>query len=665
MSTSKNNPFEEVFSAFDGPASFYYILQKVANTQAFLTWLKDSQGVPADENILAGYKFLLGSIFKCFMEEINMKTALELNADEILERAQFAGIPLGGIPNTCERTILIKRIWKHERAISRAKTWFAVKQALKSMNKDLKIFGLLIKEHCHMSAPFDKEFVIQAIACYHTLVYFNDTSRGFPLAEVCFPPDKHTATERYLADAFPGYVYGLQHLWYSILGKDEFSQSCIRDLHLAINEEESEKSSESAFFLEAVSDRFSLINVETIDENDLDEDTKHIINVIKRDRPPRCDRWEHLDRFYRQIEKQIVNPREDKLGISLGFSHFLVLEKYNKGLLKDLLDSGKVPSPEYLTRKDVVSAKKQLDLTMLWYDVNVLDTQLSVFNGVPAFAPTLVGSVELAKAHGNEEIKAIVFKHPADRKNKFDYSFGLLIRAVTSLGISDYSGWLVFFDCATDHSGFGGSLLDYAKFAMITAKEIGPVNMQEFVVEKEVFKEYLKQHSVSSVFDVLIKETPVGAKQIGSLTSLQTAMDDFLAKAKGKLLEYTVERWIRETRRLVEAKCDVKVNREQIDCIADSGSLISVYECKMNVHKDTIDATIKQIKRKLQALSTSKQKVKVESWLVVYETVSTDTKKAFEKSGIFVQDNFKGVIANHRCFSGTRTELMKILDWRF
>ena len=200
---------------------------------------------------------------------------------------------------------------------------------------------------------------------------------------------------------------------------------------------------------------------------------------------------------------------------------------------------------------------------------------------------------------------------------------------------------------------------------MTTAKEIGPVDMQEFVVKKEVFKEYLKQHSVSSVFDVLIKETPVGAKQIGSLTSLQTAMDDFLAKAKGKLLEYTVEKWIRETRRLLEAKCDLKVNREQIDCIADSGNLISVYECKMKIHKDTIDATIKQIKRKLQALSTSKQKVKVESWLVVYETVSTDTKKAFEKSGIFVQDNFKGVITNHRCFSGTRTELMKILDWRF
>jgi DNA-directed RNA polymerase subunit RPC12/RpoP len=117
---------------------------------------------------------------------------------------------------------------------------------------------------------------------------------------------------------------------------------------------------------------------------------------------------------------------------------------------------------EYLTKNDDKSLKKQLSMAMLWYDVNVLDTPLTVFNGVPAFTSTLLGSIELAKGFQDDEpVKAIIFKHPAGMENYFDYSFGIFIQAYTSMGLSDYSGWLVFFDCATDYSGFGGSLFDF------------------------------------------------------------------------------------------------------------------------------------------------------------------------------------------------------------
>ena len=81
------------------------------------------------------------------------------------------------------------------------------------------------------------------------------------------------------------------------------------------------------------------------------------------------------------------------------------------------------------------------------------------------------------------------------------------------------------------------------------------------------------------------------------------------------------------------------------------------------MHKDKIDETIKQIEFKFQALSKGIKKV--EPWLVVYEMISPDTKKAFEKSGIVVQDDFRSIIAEHRCFDGTRAETQKILDWQF
>jgi hypothetical protein len=668
-STANGDTIKQVFAAFDGPASFYYILQKASDVDGFLNWLRDYHCISATGKLLAGYKFLLGSIFKGFLNEIYAKTALELSDDEAIFRAQFKGVPLRDTPNTCEKTILLKRIWTHGRAVSKAKTWPDVRETIRQMKVDLDVFRQLIEGHCRTTAPFDKEYVIQAIASDHIFTFLNDTSHDIPLAELTFPSLEQTATEKYLSDAFPGYVYGLQYLWYSILGGEEFGQTCVKDLHLALDEEEVKKhprpKSNFEEMLENGEKLGFLTKAEKVDKSDLDEELKGFVEALKCDSPPRSERWAALDRFYRPIQDEIVKPREAKLQVALGLSHLLVLEKYTKDLLKDLLDSNRVTQPDYLTKNDASSKKKRLSLAMLWYDVNVLDTQsLLVFNGVPAFASTLLGSVELAKAFRNKEpVKVIVFKHPAGMEDQFDYSFGVFIQAYTSTGISDYSGWLIFFDCATDHSGFGGSLLDFAKVVIQIVQEKGPICLNEIVVEKELFKEYLKEHSVSSVFDTLIKETPAGTKEVGSLTAVLTELDDFLAKAKGKLLEHLVYKWIRESQEFGRTACDIWVNGEQIDCTGEIGNSLSFFECKLNIHQDTIDDTINQINRKSRALSKENQKL--QAWLVVYGMIPTDAKMAFEKNGIFIRDNFKSVIAEQRCFDSARKETLEILDWQF
>jgi hypothetical protein len=668
-STANEDTIKQVFAAFDGPSSFYYILQKASDVDGFLNWLRDYHCISATGKLLAGYKFLLGSIFKGFLNEIYVNTALELSEDEAIFRAQFKGVPLRDTPNTCEKTILLKRIWTHGRAVSKAKTWPDIRETTRQMKVDLDIFRQLIEGHCRTTTPFDKEYVIQAIASDRIFTFLNDTSHDIPLAELTFPSIEQTATEKYLADAFPGYVYGLQYLWYSTLGNEEFGHTCAKDLHLALDEEEVKKHPRPKSHFEEMLENGEklgfLTKAEKVDKSDLDEELKGCIEAIKRDSPPRSERWAALDRFYRPIQDEIVKPREAKLQIALGMSHLLVLEEYTKDLLKDLLDSNRVTQPDYLTKNDDNSHKKRLSLAMLWYDVNVLDTQsLLVFNGVPAFASTLLGSVELAKAFRSKEpVKAIVFKHPAGMENQFNYSFGIFIQAYSSTGISDYSGWLIFFDCATDHSGFGGSLLGFAKATIQIAQEKGPICLNEVVVEKELFKEYLKEHSVSSVFDTLIKETPAGTKEVGSLTAVLTELDDFLAKAKGKLLEHVVYKWIRESQEFGRTACDTWVNGEQIDCTGEIGNSLSFFECKMNMHQDTIDDTISQINRKSRALSKENQRV--EAWLVVYGMIPADTKMAFEKKGIFVRDNFKSVIAEQRCFDSTRKETLEILDWQF
>lgn len=659
---------EPVAAAIDGPSSFYYILLKASDVDGFLSWIRDYHHIDESSGLLSGYKFLLGSIFKCLMNGIHTNTSLELSEDEVYFRAQFVGVPLRNTPNTCEKTVLLKRIWIHGKAVSKAQTWQQLQDAIAEAKSDLDIFRRLPQDHSRPAVSFDKEYVIQSLACDHVFTFLNDTSHNIPLAELVFPSIEHTATKEYLFDAFPGYVYGLQYLWYSIIGSDEFGRTCVRELHLALDQEEVKKHPRPKSNFEEMlehGEKFGFFKAKEVNEADVSEEAKDFIEGAKRDMVPRSERWGALDRFYRHIQREIVHPREVKLQVALGMSHILVLEGYHKDLLKDLIDSSRVEEPEYLSKTDRDSKKKLLELEMLWYEVNVLDTQsLLVFNGVPAFASTLLGSVELAKAfRRGEQVKVIVFKHPAWPEGKFDYSYALLIDAFGWGGISDYSGWLVFFDCATDHSGFGGSLHSFANTAIELARKKGQVSLREVVVEKDLFREYLKEHSVSSVFDALIKETPGGTKDQGSITSIQTEVGSFVAHAKGKLVEHLVHKWVGDSGRFEKTGCDIQVNGEQIDCMGEIGRTTSFYECKLNVHQDTIDATIEQIIRKSNILT--RENWKVYAWLVVYGMIPADTKVAFEKKGISVLDNFRNIIVEQRCFDGTRKELLEILDWQF
>ncbi len=655
---------EDTVASIDGPSSFYYILRNVSNIDGFLKWMQERHSVIPTGDLLSGYKFFLCSILKCFLNDIYVNSSLELTEDEILRRSQFKGVPLRDTPNTCEKTVLLKRIWSHGKKISKARSWQEIQQLTNGMMIDLGVFGILFEAHCHPPSGFEKDFVLKAVAADHVFTLLNDTHKGLPLAELMFPSIEYTATSRYLFDAFPGYVYGVQFLWHSILGKEEFDRTPVKELHLALDEEEVRKHPREKDRFEKMFEhaKKSGLAVE-VNESENDEELEEIKQAMKDEGPARSPRWKALDIFYRPIQNEIVTPRETRLKVALGMSHLLILEGYTKGILGDLLDLSHVPEPDYLTKSDDNSIKKQLSLATRWYDVNVLDTQgLLVFNGVPAFIRTLLGSVELSKIfHDDSQTSVIIFKHPAGLRDQFNYSFGILVEAYGVL--SDYSGWLIFFDCATDHSGFGGSMLALAKTAIRAAEERGQISVKEFVVNDDLFKAFLREHSVTSVFDTLIKETPFGTKEIGSLTKITSELDGHLALSKGKFLEYVVHKWIKESQRLSETSCDIWSSGEQIDCVGKIGNTISVFECKLNLHEDATADTIRQITRKVNALSEEGKKV--EANLVVYGKLPGDAKLVFERNAIFVTDNFKNKIAEDRCFDGARREILEILDWQF
>lgn len=617
------------------------------------------------KELLSGYKVLIDSAFRCFLQEVYESTALDISEDEVLSRAHFKGVPLSETPNTCEKTVLLKRIWSHGRTVSKAKTWQEVEQAMVQMRTDLDVFRRLLEIYSCTHAPLDKELVIQSVACGQLLNFFNDTSHNIPRAQLVFPSIEYSATEQYLFSAYPGYVYGLQYLWYSILGKEEFERTCVRELHLALDEKRVEKYPRPRNTLEEILKNSGVfVDITQIDHADLNEEERDFAEGVRRLMPPGSERWATLDRFFQSIYEGIVRPREERLKIVFGSSRLIVLDGYTKDLLEPLLDSNQVGEPEYLTKTDRDSCKRLLARAMLWYEVNVLDTQgLLVFNGAPAFASSLLGTVEVYRAHHSEvPVKAIIFKHPVGSENEFDYSFGVFVPVYGSLGLSDNSGWLIFFDCKNNYAGFGESPLGFAGAVIRHGQKRGRVGLQEIIVDKELFKEYLREHSVSSVFDTLIKETPVGTKEVGRLTAIVAELLNFVGFAKGKLLEHVAQKWV-ESRGFHETTCDTWINGEQIDCTGRSRNSLTFFECKLNVHQDTIRNTMNQITRKSIALSKAARRVK--ACLLVYDRISAGTKKRFEKKGIFVQDNFRALIQKEKCFEGSRVETLQLLDWQF
>lgn len=254
--------------------------------------------------------------------------------------------------------------------------------------RDLHVFEQLLK-HCVSANPlFGKETVVQSIACGQLLNLFIDAPRNIPRAQLCFPSIESVTAEPYLFSAYPGYLYGLQYLWYSILGRREFNRTCVKDLHLALNEEKLQRYPKPKnTFVELLQNSGLFLDVTQRDNTALNDDDRELIEGMRRLAPLGSERWATLDRFFEPINEQIVRPRQVRLKTSLGMSHLLVLKRYTKRLLDGLLDPTMVSDADYLTKTDRDSCKKQLALAMLWYEICVLDTQgLVVFNGAPAHA---------------------------------------------------------------------------------------------------------------------------------------------------------------------------------------------------------------------------------------------------------------------------------------
>ena len=422
------------FESQDADDFFSYcnILNIVTDLTSFKKWLKDYHGLEEYNELLDGYVFFLNTCFRGLIDTIILENSFGIEEDYVFYRARFVGIDINDIPNTCEKIIFIKNIWEKTKKIRNSTSWDEITVFIKDIVDLLKSFWKIYDSCIVPVNGLPKNYALNSATILKTYIFLNDLKHGVPLAYKMVPILKSDITEKQADRSYLGYVYTLQYLWYILLGEQKFLNSSLKNLHLA----------HEIYPLEA-GEKFSWFGF----------------------KPARCknDCWVSLDRFYGIIKSEIIKHLEDELKKNSNFNNLLdallVCQKFDKNLIEDYLVKYKLKDPEYLSKEDKKSVYKKLDYYFMWYEVDVLDgSKISVFNGVPAFTSILIGNIEKKRRLVNEEeIFVLRFKHRVGEK-RYDYSYGILIEAFGSFGISDYSGWLIFLDCATDGSGFGGSL---------------------------------------------------------------------------------------------------------------------------------------------------------------------------------------------------------------
>lgn len=467
--------------------AFVYALKILDDYSTFKRYLASFKTIP-QKNVFNGFLFLIKTIQRRLMQGIASSWSLHIEEDITLHRAMNRGVHISRIKNTCQKTIFLKNLHLIFRKCWKSKNEDELQLNLKAVEeKFMKPMERILENNVQLTEKFQKytkRKIVEALAMFYTFIFLNDTHRGFPHGYFCSLL-RNNIRKKYLSDVFEGYKLGLQFLWKNLLG-DTFDETSLAHINSAKN-------------------------------------------------------WKELDAFFREIQKEIIEPFENKLKCDFAFDEFFTIARSISASSEfgDLI----LNQP----REMMLSQEEDLQQALLWYPVQALTHSGSyVFNGVPAFVSTLVGSVELKRRLGIEEKAFIMrFVHPEKGVKGNNYSYGVLVEAFGT--IADYSGWLIFFDCCTDYSGFGGSEHAFAEFFIDRYEKDGRIKVIEYNIDKETLAKYLAVFSIEmeEFPHPFINKIPSGDDvkkemkilQQFSLDSKLTRLEDDLGTSRGYLLE--------------------------------------------------------------------------------------------------------------------------------
>lgn len=573
------------------------LLKIVLNSDDFVKWLSKQYPHENKVKIFKGYKFFLESAVGSLAATLEYDTSLEISEDYVYSRARFRGVDLNKLPVTCEKTAIMKHIQKRLKVIKSSKDYDQIKEKSEPFSKDiLSPIFLIMNNYCTPCTELSYDESLKYSTMWVAQLELTNCDKWIPQGYLLSPlrlrgdPPISESHKDQFKEEFLGYKFTLEYLWHILL-EESFEKSSLINLHNATD---------------WMYDRYS----RDFFEEKADE------QIIRTD----------LDAFFPIIEKEIIQPLETKNKSLRWNNTFCLNDSYDKTTWASIL---------HYDEKLSLTRDEKINYHLLWYEIELLDaSHNAIFNGVPAFVALLAGAVDLKAKFANGE-KAIIckFVHPGNSE-KNTYSYGVLIETGGSTGFTDYSGWVLCFNCCNDFSGFAGSGHVQAESLIQYYLERDLIHLREMNIEVKSFQEYLAEN------------TTAGRKK--DLVSLKAELDitkqisrDLIAEAKGLLVEF-ITYYTLSKDDLGVVDWNITRNGDQLDITCDGADSYKLIECKVTSNNLDLKKEITKLQKKLMIFKGDKQRIG-QFWF--YYEPSSDFYKYFRqlqdlysKDGVIIDD---------------------------
>jgi len=541
------------------------ILQILGNSEAFEAWLKQYHDKALDGKMFQGYKFFLECAFSEFFDYLSSEKIFGIKEDFLFQRAVGETFFIEKLPNTCERVVFLKNIYSAYKPILKAKNNNDLKEGIiYFQDRVLSIFDKLIEKNfeLYIVPGLSSDRIRQLILIENLYIHFSQINNNGPVAYNGSLMKQFWLDNNRLDICLEGYKYALQYVWLKVIGIEVLNTTSLKDLHMA------DSWNKYIFFEEKKREK---TQVELIfgDNFDLSIQTS-------------------LDSYFYRIQNEIILPLEEEHNINIiDVNNWTYFNKqgYSKKIFNKLLSKDDL-------LKNELNSEEILDMLFYWYPIEVFQSS-QMHNGIPAFITLLAGTVALTENEKEFE-KVIVrkFIHPFSN-GKSDYSYSILIDSQASAG-HYYSGWLLYFDCCSDHSGFSGS--EYKKAEEIIEKYKDVIEFKSLNIEKDSFKKYIVKYIWSN------ENTSSSEEQIKQQlddVSNQRAENDKLNKARGLVLELLAYYIHSRQPKADSIKWNTEKSEGEIDVIIEYHDTVTIIECKVNPNNYNLDEEHKKAIAKL------------------------------------------------------------------
>ena len=345
----------------------------IADVKAFKKWISEFHSSKVENNHLPGYILAFNTLFRMLTSELERNISLGLTSDDVFDRATFRGISINKLPNTCEKAVLIRNLQYYFRDVSHSNSWDTLETVMQKLTGELLAPFNNIKEVSSVNKDYPVREIETAVtysSMFQTYIFLNDTSRGIPhgylpamLDDQDYDSDLRYLAVKTLGNAFLGYKYAVQFLWYQLLG-DKFWNSVVNDIH-------------------------------------------------------KTNDWDSFDRYFNKIQSEIIEPLEKSTRGVMGYDSFILVDRNPRSYLEGLLEK-KIPEIS-------LPVEENLRRAFLWYPIQLVDSSDYSFSGAPAFIPLLMGMIQIKRrSKDKSKAKVIRIVHGEAEEHRRSYSYAVL-----------------------------------------------------------------------------------------------------------------------------------------------------------------------------------------------------------------------------------------------